>query len=144
MFSRYSVSVENAVEVVELVLEDTGEPTFCLDPERSAVAVSAAEGGSAIAGEGCSLAGNGEAALLIGLSPKQMFTAARYDEGGVDDLSCRQGFAIVVVPHKNAKPHAHLRGRQADAWGGVHSVQHVVNQSLNVVVEVDNERNRGV
>lgn len=118
------VDVEDAVDVVDLVLEGLGEEGVDggLDAEVAAVAVDGLGGDVAGAGDLGLVAGHGEAAL--------------HDEAFarvLDDLGVDEGEEAVVVrlDDDDAEGDADLGSGEADAGGGAHGLDHLVDELVD-------------
>jgi hypothetical protein len=121
------VEVDDAVQVVELVLEDAGQPALGLDPELLAVPPPGLDREGRRPGDGALPVGRGEAPLLV----RDRLRAA------LDHLRVDQGVeGVLVLDHHHPQGDADLRRGQADAGGGAHGVDQVVEQALHGRVEL--------
>lgn len=121
------INVEDAVEVVYLVLEDARPPAFGFDADLFAFGVAAFDGDSGMAGHVVAdEAGNAEAAFGAVF---QLFAA-------LEDLGIDEGDVLVFVfGDEHADGLADLGGGKADTGGEAHGFPHVVDEAFEVGVE---------
>src|SRR5690606_6193886 len=129
-----TVGEEDAVQMIDLVLEDDGEIALGLDPHRLVVHVDRldrhAPGTLDIAGP----ARNAEAALRPDLRP------ARLDDLRVEELQGRLLRAVLFIfRHVDGdEPNAlaNLRRREANARRLEHRLEHVIGELADAVVRL--------
>ena len=122
---------QDAVEVVELVLQQAAQQLVALDRDLVPLEVVAGEVDLLGAHDRPGQPGHREAALLV------LPLAARLGDDRVDDDAGPRFLVLVVqVEHEQPLLHAHLGRSQAQARGGVHRCNHVLGQARQATVDV--------
>ena len=127
---REPIDEQEAVDVVDLVAERAGEELRSRVDPLLAVGVQAAHGHLGRPDGGAVVPGNGQAAL------HHLLLAGALHELGIDELDD----LLRIVAHREVddddpEGHVDLGGRQADAGGGVHGLDHVVQEVADGVVD---------
>src|ERR1035437_5587583 len=124
---------EDAVEVIDLMLDGAGEQPVALDADLLAVAVQPPGHDTVAALHLADQSGDGEAALI----PRLLALAAHHlGVGELVDL-------VVDLEDDDAQRHAHLGGGEAGAVGVDHGLDHVVHELADGVVDAGRARGPG-
>ena len=127
MLGLHAVEHQHSVQVVELVLEQTGLEFVGLDGHLVAVHVDALHEDRLGSGHLDVQAGDAEAPFVV--HPLAV--------GFHDDRVQNHHRLVVHVPHEDLALNAHLRGRQTDARiTVVEGVEHLVDDSDDLCVDV--------
>ena len=139
----HAVEVDEAVEVVGLVLDDAGGEALVDPLERLAVEAVAAELELAVAAHLAAQVGHREAALPAVLQLLGQRRHHRVDQHGERDRG-GVGIARVAVDldHANLLELVHLGGREPRAVVLAHGLDHVVDQALDLGRPDLRDRNR--
>src|SRR5215207_4002332 len=128
------VEIEDAVEVVVLVLEDAGEPSLGIDLESLAVEVGGPEEGACGTAEAEPLTGKGEAPLGLLIRVGVAGRRRRDPEFGIDrDAAPPRAGLVDPAVGEDAKRHADLGCGQAHAGRGIHRLVEVAHESPQFV-----------
>src|SRR5690606_28746103 len=125
---RQVIDEQPALEVIHLVLDALREQALRVELERLAVAVERPDLDSLGSLDVLVEPGNGQTALLVGLAAV----------GGQDfriDEAIRLVARLGHVDHDDALVNVDLRRSKADAGRGIHRLEHVLDQTLHVVVD---------
>jgi hypothetical protein len=125
------VDEENAIEMVDLVLQDGGEKALGQDLAFLALAV---EGAGAHGRRPLDLGvifRNGKAALLVGRA-----LLGRPNDLGIDEhLGVGRFFLLRGVDHQKTDGLGDLNGRESHARRVMHGLDHVVDQAAQIIVD---------
>ncbi|CCH72603.1 hypothetical protein BN11_180021 [Nostocoides australiense Ben110] len=134
------VDIEETVEVVVFVLHAPGEPAGCREGQLVAVAVDTRDVRAVPACEGEVQARHGQAAFGVVVLVRIAVGRTGRAHEGIDDHA-DLGHAVLVgqVPREDAQPDSHLRGSEPGAMGGGLSLEHVVDESLQLRAEVGDD-----
>ena len=130
------VDVEEAVEVVVLVLEHPGEPSGGFVAQVLTRQVLAGEDGALPAPEREGLPRHGQAPLdlLVGVGVTHDRLAR--GEEGVDHHAARRDAVLVAeLPGEDPQADPDLRRRQAHSSGRVHRLEHVGDEVTHLIVD---------
>ncbi len=137
-----TVNVEQTVQVVELVLENSSEPPRGFDLEGVAIDVLCTEQRALRAAKRETLAGERKAAFLL-VFAGDTGDGWRDPQLRVDRDALRGGlFLIFVHPHEDALVHANLRSRKANTGRSHGCVIHVVDELAQICVKLSHRLSR--
>lgn len=128
-FPRQPVAVEDTAKVVVFVLENPRQPAAGHNIDRIAFEVTPAQSCALGPSEGVSQTGNRQAALFGGFTANATSPRSSKCQSRVQDMALMGTAIRFVVPDKNLESHPHLRGGEAHAGGGMHSVGHIKNEA---------------
>src|SRR6478736_6003899 len=140
-----TVDVEDAVEVIELVLHDAGAPAVDLDADGLPLQIDARDEHLLGSAEREPLAGEREAPFRLVVGVGFARHEGAHPQLGVDDdpaprLALVVGVGVRVDPQRNPD----LRCRQAHAGRGIHRLEHVRHERADVVGDLLDGRSRCV
>jgi hypothetical protein len=117
------IGVQNAVKVIDLVLENAGQIALCLEAHRAPLFVQALNRDLLVAGDLADVSGDRQTAFIADLLSPPL------DNLGIEDYLGLPWFVVLLIfrqfNDKEALEPAHLWGCQTDAVGVAHRLQHL-------------------